>query len=59
MKNGPAFIKTINSEPTFEIIRPKINEEFWYSADNLSIFTNDNNPLTLYTFKKLFKWYKL
>lgn len=58
MKKGPAIIKTIGSEPAFEVIRPKMDEKFWYSADNSSILSNDTDNLTLYSFKQLSEFYE-
>ena len=55
---GPKFIESISYNENFSIMKPNMDEKWWYSVDSRSIFYNKPNELNIYSFEQFNKLYK-
>ena len=58
MISGPAFVSTLGSDEAFISINKKMDEKFWFAADNRLIFCQDTDKLTLYSYNQLKELYE-
>ena len=58
MKEGPEFVKSIESDSKFKEIIKKMDKKWWYAAESINILDNDIDKLTLYSFQQLNELYE-
>ena len=58
MNKGPQFVETIQTDADFLKINEKMNQKWWYAFDSLSIFDNDIDKITQYSFSQLNEFYE-
>ena len=58
ISNGPDFIKAIQTDADFLNINKRIDDNWWYAFDSKSIMDNEEDKLTLYSFKKVTELYE-
>ena len=58
LKQGPAFIKSIKTDADFLNLEKKMDTNWWYAIDSVSILSNDNDDITKYSFSKANELYE-
>ena len=53
MKEGPQFIDCISSDENFKNILQNMDKKWWYAVDSKSIFDDDIDRLTKYSYNQL------
>ena len=53
IKEGPEFVNSITTEIKFNEIIKKMDKKWWYAAESINILDNEEDRLTLYSFKQL------
>lgn len=53
MKEGAQFIECISSDENFKNILQNMDKKWWYAVDSKSIFDNDIDKLTKYSYNQL------
>ena len=58
IKKGPDFIHSIQTDAEFLNIQKRMNDNWWYALDSMSILENEKDKLTLYSFEKTKELYE-
>ena len=58
IKKGPAFIHSIQKEAEFLNIQKRMDDNWWYALDSISILENEKDNITLYSFEKALELYE-
>ena len=58
MKKGPDFIHSIQTDAEFLNIQKRMDDNWWYALDSMSILENEKDKLTFYSFEKTFELYE-
>lgn len=59
IKNGPAFIESIQTDADFLNIQKRgMDEKWWFAFDSKNVLSNDEDKITKYSFSQLNEFYE-